>query len=201
MTLKLLGNSKRGLTFIVSAPAGTGKTTLIDMLENEFDCVVQSVSFTTREPRENEVNGVHYNFIDESDFKKRIDAGEFLEYVRLYNNYYGTSKVWLEEQLSVGKYVVLVIDTQGAQAIKKKIPHTSIFIMPPSLVELRRRITDRNTESQQSIEQRLDWAQSEIEMSTSYDYIIVNDDLDTAYQVLRSVFIAEEHKVNQHKIR
>ncbi|MEM1283439.1 MAG: guanylate kinase, partial [Chlamydiota bacterium] len=89
---------------------------------------------------------------------------------------------------------------QGAKAVKKKIPHTSIFIMPPSLSELRRRITDRKTENTKSIEQRLDHAQKEIEMSTSYDYIIVNDDLSTAYQVLRSIFIAEEHRLNYHKI-
>lgn len=200
MTLKLLGNSKRGLIFIVSAPAGTGKTTLIDMLKNEFDCVIQSVSFTTRQPRDNEINGVHYNFISESEFKEKIKEGEFLEYVYLFNNYYGTSKKWLEEQVNKGKYVVLVIDTQGAQVVRKKIPHTSIFIMPPSIIELRRRITDRQTENVKSIEQRLDHAQTEIETSTSYDYIIVNDDLNIAYEVLRSIFIAEEHKVNQHKI-
>lgn len=200
MTLKLLGNSKRGLVFIVSAPAGTGKTTLIDKLKNEFDCIIQSISFTTRQPRENEIDGVHYNFINEEEFKKRLDKGEFLEHVYLFNNYYGTSKKWLEEQVDKGKYVVLVIDTQGAQAVKKKIPHTSIFIMPPTLIELRRRITDRQTENTNSIEQRLDHAQTEIEMSSSYDYIIVNDDLNTAYQVLRSVFIAEEHRVNYHKI-
>ncbi len=200
MTLKLLGNSRRGLIFIVSAPAGTGKTTLIDMLKKEFDCVIQSVSFTTRQPRENEIDGVHYNFISEEEFKNSIKEGEFLEYVNLFNNYYGTSKKWLEEQVDNGKYVVLVIDTQGAQTVRKKIPHTSIFIMPPSLTELRRRITDRQTENVKSIEQRLDHAQTEIETSTSYDYIIVNDNLKTAYEVLRSVFIAEEHKVNHHKI-
>jgi guanylate kinase len=195
MTLKLLGNSKRGLVFIISAPAGTGKTTLVDLLRKEFDCVIQSISFTTRKPRDNEIDGVHYHFISEDEFKKRIDEGDFLEHAHLFSNYYGTSRVWLEEQVSKGKYVVLVIDTQGAHEVRKKIPHASIFIMPPSLVELRRRITERKTESVKSIDQRLDHAQVEIERSTTYDYIIVNDDLDNAYEVLRSVFIAEEHKV------
>lgn len=197
MPLQLLGNVERGDTFIVSAPAGTGKTTLIEMLKEEFPCVTQSISCTTRAPRKGEIDGVHYQFIDRKDFERRIDNGEFLEYVKLYGEYYGTSKQSLENELNKGKHVVLVIDTQGAAWVKKRIEHTSIFIMPPSLEELRRRITERKTESKCSIEERLEWAKREVEASVDYDYLIVNDDLKVAYQVLRSIFIAEEHKTHR----
>lgn len=194
MALKVLGNSKRGLIFIVSAPSGTGKTTLISLLKKEFDCVIQSISFTTRQPRAHEIDGVDYHFIDEAAFKKKIEQGELLEHVYLFNNYYGTSKVWLEEQVSKGKYVILVIDTHGAQSIKNEIPHISIFLMPPSLDELRKRIVERKTESETSIEQRLAQASKEIEVGATYDYMVVNDDLAIAYEVLRSIFIAEAHR-------
>lgn len=195
MTLKVLGNAKQGRVFIVSAPAGTGKTTLIEMLKKEFDCVIQSISYTTRKPREGEVQGVHYHFIEKEEFEKRLDDKEFIEHVKLFGNYYGTSKAWLEEQASKGKHIILVIDTQGAQALKHKIPHTSIFVMPPSLEELRKRILARGTESKQVIEQRLARAETEIELSVEYDYIIVNDDRKVAYEVLKSIFVAEEHRI------
>ena len=114
MTLKLLGNAKRGLAFIVSAPAGTGKTTLVQMLTDEFPCVVANISYTTRQPRGDEVHGRDYHFLTVAEFEEKIVAGDFLEHVELYNNYYGTSRRWIESQLDAGKHVVLVIDTQGA---------------------------------------------------------------------------------------
>lgn len=195
MVLKLLGNRKRGLAFIVSAPAGTGKTTLVDKLVEEFPNVVANISFTTRPPRVGEIEGVHYRFIDKDQFKEKIAAGEFLEHVCLYDEYYGTSRKWIEERLNLGKHVVLVIDTQGAMFLRDKYPAISIFVKPPSLEELQRRLEGRQTETQQKIEERLQIAQHEIEALKYYDYEIVNDDLEIAYQVLRSIFIAEEHRV------
>lgn len=193
--LKLLGNAERGLLFVLSAPAGTGKTTLVNMLAEEFPCVVPSLSFTTRHPRSGEKHGEHYHFISVEEFDQKVVENEFLEYVQLYGHFYGTSKKWVEEQLSIGKHVVLVIDTQGALQLMGKVPLCSIFLMPPSPDELRRRLKGRKTESESIIEERLEWANQELERCRYYDYCIINDDLNTAYQVLKSILIAEEHKV------
>lgn len=195
MTLPVLGNLKRGLLFILSAPAGTGKTTLMQMLTHEFPCVVASVSFTTRAPREGEVNGVHYHFIAEEEFEAKIAAGDFLEHVKLYGDHYGTSKVWVEKQLNSGKHVVLVIDIQGARKLKETLHAVSIFVAPPSMEELEKRLRLRKTESSDVIDHRLEWAKKEMLAKDEYDYCIVNDDLASAYDVFRSILIAEEHKI------
>lgn len=195
MTLKVLGNSDNGLLFVLSAPAGTGKTTLTHLLTKEFPCVVQSISCTSRKPRAGEVDGADYHFLEEKQFEDKIADGEFLEYVRLYDHYYGTSKKWVAEKLNEGKHVVLVIDTQGAFQLKGKIDAAFIFIMPPSLEVLKERLLKRRTESDEMMKKRLQWAAKEIEASANYDYIIINDKLDVAFQVLRSIFIAEEHRV------
>ena len=193
--LLVLGNLKRGMLFILSAPAGTGKTTLVHMLTHEYSCVIASISFTTRAPRIGEIDGIHYHFISEEAFLSRVEAGEFLEYVYLYGHYYGTSRLWVEEMLNKGKYIVLVIDTQGAKQLREKISVTTIFLAPPSLEELERRLILRKTEDAQNIEQRLLWAKQEMNAQQAYDYLIINDDLATAYQVLRSIFVAEEHRI------
>lgn len=192
---RLLGNGKVGRPFIVSAPAGTGKTTLVKMLTDEFPCVVASISFTTRQPREGEIDGVHYNFVTHDEFEKKIASGDFLEYVKLYGDYYGTSRSWMEKQLNAGKHVVLVIDTQGAALLRDTWKMVSIFIRPPSLDELKHRLISRGTDSVETIERRLAFAQQELKAGSFYDYTIVNEDLNTAYQVLKSIFIAEEHRV------
>jgi guanylate kinase len=195
MVTSLLGNFSRGQLFILSAPAGTGKTTLVQLLTRDFACVVASISYTTREPRPGEVDGIHYYFISKDEFLKRVEIGEFLEYVELYGDYYGTSKIWVDNQLEQGKHVILVIDTQGAALLKNKIQATTIFVAPPSMEELERRLTLRQTESQEVIEKRLEWAKKEIQAQKKYDYLIVNDDLSNAYQALRSILIAEEHRI------
>lgn len=192
--LKALGNLTQGLIFIVSAPAGTGKTTLVQRLVNEFPCVEMSVSYTTRKPRPGEKEGVHYNFVTKEEFEKKIADNDFLEYATLYGNFYGTSQSWVSERLKKGKHVMLVIDTQGALQLLGKIEAAFIFIEPPSLEELRKRLNNRKTEPPEVIEERLAWAKKEIESGRHYDYRIVNDDLDTAYDVLRSILIAEEHR-------
>lgn len=195
MIQKVLGNQAQGKLFVVSAPAGTGKTTLVSMLKKEFSCVVQSISFTTREKRNGEVDGVHYRFITKDEFEQRIGNGDFLEYVTLYGNYYGTSKSWVDEHLKQGKHVVLVIDTQGVLLLKNKLPLKTIFIMPPSLDELRRRLTQRKTEVSSVIDQRVEWAKEEVTKIGEYDYVIPNEDVAVAYDILRSIFIAEEHRL------
>ena len=191
---KLLGNLKKGLIFVVSAPAGTGKTTLVRMLCDEFDCVHKSVSFTTRSARANEVAGRDYNYISDAEFKKVIAQQGFLEYAKVFGHYYGTGRSDVDALRNQGKHVVLVIDTQGALQLMEQIKGVFTFIRPPSISELRHRLESRKSDSMDSIEQRLSWAEKEMSMAERYDYQIVNDNLKTAYEALRSIVIAEEHR-------
>ncbi len=196
----LLGESAEGLAFVVSAPAGTGKTTLVQRLVHEFPSIIASISYTTRQPREGEIAGVHYHFVSPCEFEAKIAAGDFLEYVKLYETYYGTSRQWIKQQQEQGKHVVLVIDTQGALQLKKLFSAVFIFIHPPSLESLRMRLIQRQTEKPEMIEKRLAWAQIELEAAQQYDYQVINDDLEIAYQVLRSIFIAESHRIRHASI-
>lgn len=194
---KLVGNLKKGLVFVVSAPAGTGKTTLVGMLTKEFDAVKTSISYTTRRARPHENHGDHYYFVSEEEFCQKIERGEFLEHVELFGSRYGTAFDTIEKQTEKGHHVVLVIDTQGAIQLMQKVKAIFIFLLPPSLIELRERLEARGTETAQVIEERLSLAEKEIALACHYDYHIVNDDLATAYQALKSIVIAEEHRVRK----
>ena len=196
MSKKVLGNTDRGLLFVVSAPAGTGKSTMVDMLIKEFpDDVVESCSSTTRHPRPGEVPKHHYLCLSIAGFEEKIAKDEFLEHVKLFGNYYGTRREEIDSRQASGKHVVLVIDTQGALQLKEKLPEAIfIFISPPSVEELRNRLFKRRTEDEEMIEERLDWSKNEIALARHYDYQITNDNLEISYQVLRSILIAEEHK-------
>lgn len=190
----LMGSRSRGRLFVLSAPAGTGKTTLVQKLVQEFPSVVQSISYTTRKPRVKEVTGDHYFFISKEEFEAKIAEHEFLEYVLLYGDYYGTSKVWVESMLSQGKHLFLVIDTQGALQLMDSVDACFIFVKPPSLEVLRQRLLERNSETEESLNNRLAWAEKEMAADHYYDYVFFNDNLNTAYEILRSIVIAEEHK-------
>ena len=193
--MKVLGEQNKGQLFVLSAPAGTGKTTLVQMLTQEFDCVVASISFTTRAPRKTEVDGRDYYFISNQQFEQKKKSGDFLEFAEVFGHFYGTSKSLVESLLAKGKHVVLVIDTQGALKIKKIMQATFVFIVPPSLEVLKQRLIARKSESEESLAIRLKWAEEEMKAIPYYDYLIVNDKLTTAYEVLRSILIAQEHKV------
>lgn len=196
---KILGNLKKGLIFVISAPAGTGKTTLARMLIDEFPSVTESVSCTTRPMRRGEIADVDYHFMSEKEFLTKKDAGEFLECAQVFGYYYGTLKDHVNKKLHEGQHVVLVIDTQGAMQLKQeKYPATFVFIQPPSLAELRSRLFSRQTEAQHDIEQRLEWAEHELDMAEQYDYIITNENIHHAYEILRSILIAEEHKTERY---
>ena len=184
----------KGLVFVISAPAGTGKTTLVRMLMDEFHHVVESVSLTTRSPRQNEVPGRDYTFITHEEFEQKIRDNEFIEYAKVFGNYYGTSRSYVQSQREKGKDVILVIDTQGALQLQGVLDAIFIFISPPSIEELRARLYRRKSETDEAIEHRLSWAEKEIALAVKYDYHIVNDHLKTAYEVLRSILIAEEHR-------
>lgn len=192
---KILGNLSHGLLFVLSAPAGTGKTTLVEMLTNEFDCVKRSVSTTTRQPRANEKEGRDYHFAAEEEFAELIKKSEFLEHVKLFGYSYGTSRSHVEQLRAQGKHVFLVIDTQGALQLMGQVMATFIFLMPPSFEELARRLQERGTETHESLSKRLQEAEREISTSGAYHYVIVNDELQRAYSALRSIVIAEEHRI------
>lgn len=192
--MDLIHCGEEGRLFIVSAPAGTGKTTLMKRLVTEFPNIVASISFTTRAPRPGEREGIDYFFITRDVFEEKINSSDFLEYVILYGTYYGTSRSWVLQQLQSGKHVVLVIDTQGAFEVKEKVSAVSIFIRPPSLNILKERLTARRTERAEEIAERIAWAEKELSRANNYDYQFVNEDLDQAYRILSSIFIAETHR-------
>ncbi|OGN68754.1 MAG: guanylate kinase [Chlamydiae bacterium RIFCSPLOWO2_02_FULL_49_12] len=197
MKQKLLGNLKEGLLFVVSAPSGAGKTTLVHMICEEFEAVVRCTTCTTRPPRSGEVEGKDYHFITAEEFQQKERAKEFLESAQVFNDRYGTLKEEVYREQKRGKHVILVIDTQGAFQLRGKIPAVFIFVAPPSLGELKRRLIVRKTENEKSIEERLSWAEREIEEGKKFDYFIFNEDLNLAYQVLRSIFIAEERHIRR----
>lgn len=194
----LLPNFPKGQLFIVSAPSGTGKSTLIHRLVDEFPRVVANVSFTTRSPRVNEIDGVNYYFVTEETFEAKKKKGDFLETVELYGVHYGTCLRDIQEKLDLGKIVILVIDTQGMMFLSEQhqLDFTSIFIRPPSLAILKERLQHRHTDTPESIQKRLSVAEKELKKEKFYDFCVVNDDINAAYEVLRSIFIAENHKLH-----
>lgn len=190
----------KGLLLIVCGPSGVGKGTVCKRLVEENPKIVLSISATTRKPRTGEVDGIHYYFKTEQDFKSMIDQNELLEWAVYCNNYYGTPKQYTNEMLLQGKDVILEIDVQGALNVKSHYPDgVLVFILPPSMQELRNRIVDRGTENEEVIKKRLDRAMHEISYIDQYNYVIVNDDLENAVQCLKSIIIAEKCKTERNK--
>jgi len=182
----------KGLFFVVSAPAGAGKNTLVERLKAEFPHISESVSYTTRQMRPGEEDGREYHFISRKEFERKRDLGDFLEYANVFGEFYGTGRQDIEAATKLGKHVFLVIDTQGAMQLKGKLPAIFIFITAPSMAELRCRLRKRNTESIEEIEERLSQAEREMAAAGQYKYVICNDDLNKAYAELRNILIAEE---------
>ncbi len=188
----------KGDIFVISAPSGTGKTTLVRLLLSRFPTLSFSISYTTRLPRPGEVDGQHYFFVSEKEFKRSIARGEMLEWAKVYGHYYGTPLHFVKEKIAAGKDVILDIDIQGAQEVKKKIPEAIlIFIIPPSWEELQRRITNRSTDSLEVIKKRLKAARKEIKVARDFDYIVINDILENALQELTSIIQATKARTNK----
>ena len=181
-----------GNLFVVAAPSGAGKSSLVNALLAEDSGIQLSVSCTTRAPRGSEIDGVHYVFIDGPEFQRRIDAGEFLEWAEVHGNRYGISRRWLESRMADGMDVLLEIDWQGAAQVRKQFDNAvSIFILPPSFEELRQRLTRRAEDAPEVIEQRLREARIELAQAKNFDFIIVNQDFTHALRDLRQVVAAQ----------
>jgi len=181
---KIAGQST-GHLFIVSAPSGAGKTTLCNAVRRQLGDLAYSVSYTTRPSRQGERNCVDYHFISEAEFQRGISQGRWAEWARVHGNYYGSSAKWIEQTLSAGRDILMEIDLQGAHQMVQRFPQAvTIFIMPPSLEELEKRLRGRGTESQQTIDLRLRNAQEEIARHGICRHVLLNDDIEKATQDL-----------------
>lgn len=185
----------QGILIVVSGFSGSGKGSIMKELVKRYDSYALSVSATTRQPRKGEVDGREYFFKTREEFEKMIAKEELIEYARYVNNYYGTPKAYVEEQLAAGKDVILEIELQGALKIKKKFPEALLlFVTPPSVEELKRRLVCRGTETAEVIEQRMKRAVEESEGMESYDYYVVNDELDTCVEDVHRIIRVEHAK-------
>ena len=191
-----------GNLFVVVAPSGAGKTSLVAELLRREPRVRLSISYTTRKPREGEAHGREYHFIARADFERMIASGDFLEHANVYGNYYGTSRRWIEEQLSAGEDVLLEIDWQGAAQVRKLFAHmVGIFILPPSLAELSRRLEARGKDAPEAIATRMASAREEVSHVLEFEYIIVNERFETAVDDLVSIVRAARVSRAQQAIR
>lgn len=177
-----------GTLYVISAPSGTGKTTLVKTLVGSLTGITVSVSHTTRPKRPAETEGINYHFVDVNEFDRMTEHGEFLEHANVFSNLYGTSRLWVEDMLKRGIDVILEIDWQGCQQIQRLISNcVSIFILPPSLEALSHRLTQRNQDHPEVIRQRLADAQATVTHVGEYDYIVVNDDFQSAVNDLKAI--------------
>ena len=192
-------DKKRGNLFILSAPSGAGKSSLIKALIDNSEDIQVSVSHTTRNPRPGELQNIHYHFVSVEQFKEKIANDDFLEWAEVFGNYYGTSVEAVENSLNEGKHVFLDIDWQGAQQIKKRFSGvTTIFIMPPSRTELKRRLESRGQDSEDVINARMEEACSEMSHFNEFDYVVINDDFEQSIKELKAIITATNLKtVNQ----
>ncbi|MBH0333396.1 MULTISPECIES: guanylate kinase [Brevibacillus] len=194
----------RGLLLVLSGPAGVGKGTVCKALREVMPDLVYSVSATTRQPRPGEVEGVNYFFKSQEEFKQMIEEDALLEWAEYVGNYYGTPRQFVDDMLNEGRDVILEIEVQGALQVKKSFPQgTFLFLAPPDLNELENRIVGRGTESQEIIRKRMEVARAEIELMDHYDYVVVNDVIESACDRIQAIITAEHLKKDRqvHKYR
>lgn len=180
-----------GTLFVISAPSGAGKTSLVKALLEQTDHIGVSVSHTTRAMREGEKNGVDYHFVEKATFEKMVEQAEFLEHAQVFDNYYGTASANIEASLAAGDDVILEIDWQGAAQVRKQLPYAvNIFILPPSQAALEERLKGRGQDSDEIIQRRMRDAKSETSHYSEYDYLVVNDQFEVALAELKSIVLA-----------
>lgn len=194
----MIKTKKQGLLIVLSGPSGSGKNTVCDEVKKNNSNIWESISMTSRKPRKGEEDGKAYYFVSEDEFKENIEKDKMLEWARFAGNYYGTPRDSVQKHLDKGEDVILVIEIQGALQIKKKIPHALfIFLLPPSMRELKRRLTERNTESKEKVMERFETAYKEINELSKYNYVIVNDKVDEAASKLDAIIKAEKCRVDR----
>jgi guanylate kinase len=187
--------NREGIILIISAPSGAGKTTLCHALLKRFPAMKESVSYTTRTPRAGEVHGVDYFFISREEFQRMVDSDAFAEWAEVHGNLYGTALATIDEARKNGVDLVLDIDCQGARRLKEQIERcVYIFILPPSMEELRRRLDNRSSDAREVIDLRIERAAGEIREARWYDYIIINDNLETAFEELSAIVVAHSRR-------
>lgn len=188
----------RGFLLVISGPSGSGKGTVCKHILERNEKLVFSVSATTRAPRRGEEDGVNYFFVDEESFKEMVENDEFLEYANVHGNFYGTPKKFVLEQIEKGEIVILEIDVQGALQVKESYPEAVfVFLLPPSMSELKNRIKKRGTESQEDIDLRFKNAFEELKFVDEYDYIVINDEVPEAVKKIETIIGAEKLKVKR----
>ncbi len=196
-----INTQQTGSLFVIAAPSGAGKTSLIAALLQKSNTIQLSVSHTTRQPRDGEVDGQHYHFSSQTDFQEMVENDDFLEYAQVFDNFYGTSRQALEQQLATGNDVILEIDWQGARQVKKLIPNcVGIFIMPPSKQALQQRLTGRGQDSDEIINRRMADAVNEMSHYAEFDYLIINDDFEQALSELELVIAAQKYRMTLQKL-
>lgn len=198
--MTLVKHKNRGVLIVISGPSGAGKGTICKALLEKHKEIQLSVSATTRSPREGEVDGINYHFLTKENFLQRVSENDFLEYAEVYGNYYGTPKSNVEEILDSGKDVILEIDIQGALKVKEQSEDgVFIFILPPSMEELKQRIIKRGSETPESLMTRFKSAYQEINYVSKYNYAVVNDTVDSAVNKIESILTAEKCRVDRLK--
>ena len=191
-----MSNKACCLLFIVSAPSGTGKTTVVERLVKVTDRFKLSRSYTSRAPRGDEADGVDYNFVSRDAFERMVANGEFLEHADVFGNLYGTRAADTSRCLESGDDVVLVIDVQGARKVRATgLPHVAVFVLPPSYVVLEKRLRGRSKDSDDAIRRRLEVARDEVSAFEEYDYVVINDHLESCVERIRSIVLAERSKL------
>jgi guanylate kinase len=190
---------RKGIPFVISSPSGVGKTTIADFLVKRDDNIKRSVSYTTRKKRGIEKHGLDYFFVDRSEFLHLVEQNKMLEYAKVFTDYYGTPMQSVQNMLNSGIDILFCIDWQGAMQIKQKLNTVSIFLLPPSLEELKSRLQIRDTDKKDVIDYRLKIAKEEIKQYKNYDYVVVNDNLEEAQDVVFSIIKAARHQALYNK--
>lgn len=191
-------SSNRGLLFVISAPSGTGKTTLVERLVQILPNLRESKSYTSRPARAGERDGVDYHFLGRDEFERMVAANAFLEWADVFGNLYGTSAADVDHMLSDGQDVVLVIDVQGARQVRQRgADHTAVFVMPPSYQVLERRLRGRSADPEPAMRRRLETARAEVSSFREYDYVVVNDDLESTVVRLQEIIAAERSRTHR----
>lgn len=189
--------TRKGILFVVSGPSGVGKGTVRQMLLQDRDDILVSISATTRPPRPGEKDGQHYFFLDRDTFVKKIENDQFLEWATVYSNLYGTPREFVCDNLNQGRDILLEIDIQGAMQVKQKMPEgVFIFLSPPSIEDLARRLCQRGQDSKESIEERLAACEHEMKQMVYYDYLVINDQVTDAVRKIEAIIIAERCRIH-----